>query len=200
MNDDFLRTANWYFIQTIAMLQAATQDALRAAQNRMLEESLDRVDKMLQNEDCARAVGNAETALDVFRSTRRAGDIQIKDLGPIGFRTLADGTVEGFGRIGYYNPILTVRNIGLNSRVNWFSPNDTQATWNGNPFTYRLLDAQSEIVNSAGYKAGTFLMKREDLMDLVVLHELGHRLGVNHRDSASRTSSGTEYLGELLLM
>ena len=139
-----------------------TQGAGISPQEQKMATSRARVYEMLAKPDCAKAIGANDS--DQAQIKFYGMSASFGDLGKITQR--ADGTWNG--TIAHYNPVIGWRGITLNTSINWSDPNNTSALdANGNPITYRALDAQAAALGLSSITADQF-------MELTLLHEFSH--------------------------
>jgi RHS repeat-associated protein len=140
-----------------------------------INQSRDRVEKLLGNDNCAKAIG-AKNSKD---AVKKAHGISI-GYGQSNLTMNAEGNPAG--TLAHYNPTLFFRGITLNSNVNWDDPNATLFTNpDGTQTSYNILAAYAARAGS-----GTPFTVSE-FIDMTILHELAHSFGYTGKDGHADT-------------
>jgi len=134
----------------------------------------------LKKKECAEAIG----AKDSAGAVKRTKDLKF-EIGDVGGYVRLVPQVGGgatphedtpglanYGRGSGMNPL--VRRVRLNETINWSDPSRSMAI---NQSTGMLMDY--DVLAAAGYERGASVTSTE-LMDFVLLHEVGHSFGIDH--------------------
>jgi RHS repeat-associated protein len=146
----------------------------------LFAKSLSRVEDRLKDGDCVNAIGGGSYK-DVLASINDTGP-RLADIGAVKLTRNADGSLSqsadwtGLGTVGVV--VLPNGNLGhaaeLNTQVNWADPqHQTAVDQNGSTFSYDLLAGMGARIGFSGISS-------DQLMDLVLLHELAHTFGETH--------------------
>jgi RHS repeat-associated protein len=145
----------------------------------LLKNSIQSIKERLKKKECAEAIG----AKDAEEAIKRVGDLKF-EIGNTGGYVLLEPVGSGFaahkdtpgvanyGRGSGLNPL--ARRVRLNETINWSDPAKSQAI---NSSTGTLIDY--DLLAAAGHELGA-RVTATDLMDTVLLHEVGHSFGINH--------------------
>jgi RHS repeat-associated protein len=130
----------------------------------MLDASRQRLKNDLKKPDCAGLF------TDVGDVLAKINDIGLTNQGVLKFHTengkqVADRDSPGMAK---YNSV--TKSINLNLSVTWANPNNTVASLDGRSWMYPAADAEAALL-------GISSITSDQLMDIVVLHELSHYRG-----------------------
>jgi hypothetical protein len=141
----------------------------------LLANSFERLMKSM-TDDCAKAIGakNADEAITKLgRENVGAGDL--------GRLVLNNGMSVG-GPLANTNP--ADNRITFNTEVNWNDPDNSTANVNGVVGPYDLLGGERALLNAEFAANGSSfrvqLISAQQLMDLVMIHELAHNFGKSY--------------------
>ena len=146
-----------------------------------LDWSRTRVYKLLENDDCAKAIGAEGWA---HAASRLNGTkLLYSDLGQLKVSKNPDGTagdpLKGSGNVAGY-PSNGGRMLLNNNGVNWFDPNNSDGI-DENGYSIKI-DLLSRVMRDVGAKE----MSIEQFMDFHVLHELSHSFRVPDGEGIDR--------------
>ncbi len=142
-----------------------------------VEDSRQRVEKLLSTQDCASAIG----APSIEAAQQRVNSIHVRfSESPLTFSESGEGEgwLAEYSRVGGGFMRLQ-RAITFNTAVNWQDPASTVAVGGASMNVLGGLSAE--------VKAGS--MTASQFMDLIFLHELAHSFGGDHLRSGSSTTS-----------